>query len=46
MLLKAGTNMWVHGDLNQFITLNEQMEKEATTRLDILPFFGQEKFIF
>ena len=26
--------------------LNEQMEEEATTRPDILNFFGQEKFIF
>ena len=34
--------MWVHCE---FITLNEQME-EATTRPDILLFFGQEKFIF
>ena len=38
--------MWVHSDLNEFITLNEQMEEEATTRPDILHFFGQEKFIF
>ena len=28
------------------ITLNEQMEEEATTRPDILHFFGQEKFNF
>ena len=34
--LKAGTNMWVHCDLNEFISLNEQMEEEATTRPDIL----------
>ena len=46
ILLKAGTNMWVHCDLNEFITLNEQMEEEATTRPGILHFFGQEKFIF
>ena len=45
ILLKAGTNMWVHCDLNEFITLNEQMEEEATTRPDILHFFSQEKFI-
>ena len=38
--------MWVHCDLNEFIALNEQMEEEATTRPDILHFFGQEKFIF
>ena len=38
--------MWVHCDLNEFITLNKQMEEEATTRPDILHFFGQEKFIF
>ena len=38
--------MWVHCDLNEFITLNEQMEEEATTRPDILHFFGQEKFSF
>ena len=37
--------MWVYSDLNEFITLNEQMEEEATTRPDILHFFGQEKFI-
>ena len=37
--------MWVHCDLNEFITLNEQMEEEATTRPDILHFFSQEKFI-
>ena len=37
--------MWVHCDLNEFITLNEQMEEEATTRPDILHFFGQEKFL-
>ena len=41
-----GKNMWVHCDLNEFITLNEQMEEEATTRPDLLHFFGQEKFIF
>ena len=46
ILLKTGTNMWVHCDLNEFITLNEQMEEQATTRPDILHFFGQEKFIF
>ena len=38
--------MWVHSDLNEFIMHNEQMEEEATTRPDILPFFGQEEFIF
>ena len=38
--------MWVHCDLNEFITLNEQMEEEATTRPDILYFFGQENFFF
>ena len=26
--------------------LNEQMAEEATTKPDILHFFGQEKFIF
>ena len=36
--------MWVHCDLNEFIMLNEQMEGEATTRRDILHFFGQEIF--
>ena len=38
ILLKAGTNvnMWVHCDLNEFITLNEQMEEEAPTRPEIL----------
>ena len=46
IVLKAGTNMSVHCDLNEFITLNEQMEEQATTRPDILHFFGQEKFIF
>ena len=46
ILLKAGTNMSVHCDLNKFITLNEQMEEEATIRPDILHFFGREKFIF
>ena len=38
--------MWVHCDLNEFIMLNEQMAEEATTKPDILHFFGQEKFIF
>ena len=38
--------MWVHCDLNEFIRFNEQMEEEATTRPDILHFFGQEKFFF
>ena len=37
--------MWVHCDLNEFISLNEQMEEEATTRPDILHFFSQQKFI-
>ena len=46
ILLKTGTNMWVHCDLNEFIMVNEQMEEQATTRPDILHFFGQEKFIF
>ena len=46
ILLKAGTNLWVHFDLDEFITLNEQMEGEATTRPDILHFFSQEKLIF
>ena len=44
--MKAGTNTWVHCDLNEFIRFNEQMEEDATTRPDILHFFGQEKFIF
>lgn len=38
ILLKAGTNMWVHCDLNEFITLNEQMEEEAPTRPEILQY--------
>ena len=33
-------------DLIEFIMRNKQMEEEATTRPDILHFFGQEKFIF
>jgi len=31
--------------LFKIITLNEQVEKEAATRTDILHFFGQENFI-
>ena len=36
--------MWVHCDLNEFITLNEQMEEEATTRPDILLWSGKVYF--
>ena len=39
MPLKAGRNIRGHCDLNEFITLNEQVEEEATTRPDILHFF-------
>lgn len=49
---QAGRNIWAHCDFNdisldekgnllQIITVNGQME-EATTRSDILHFFGQE----
>ena len=35
ILLKGGTNMWVHCDLNEFIMLNEQMEEELKPLLDL-----------
>lgn len=44
--MKVGRSIWVHCDLNEFITINEQAEEAFTTKPGILQFFGQGKLIF